>query len=486
MQTETIISPKSTAIPDHWKWFPESRFGMFIHWGPYAVQGRDAQVLFREHMDPLEYEMESCRWNPVHYDPKVWAAMARKAGMKYACLTTRHHDGYCLWDSALTDYTSACQAPQRDLVRDYVEAFREAGLRIGLYYSFLDWRVPAYFDGPEKDPEGWEAMRNYIFGQVEELMTGYGKIDHLFFDGVWPRNCHDLRSVELVKKIRQWQPEILINNRLGHSKNSDSPDHADGGLGSGESAELGDFGTPEHKIVAEPNRLWESCQVTTWRLWGYSIGERWRSADQLLDMLCECAEKGGSRGGNLLLNVGPRPDGQLPPEFLERATAIGKWLDVHGECIYGTDGGNVTEFITRGRQTTKNNVLYLIIRFWDGRPEMRLADLVTPVTKVTLLTTGQELDFDQKGDVLWIRGLPNEAPTKLFPVIKIECDGKPKGNQWGQERLWNGDPGRVATWARQRGESVFVGGGAGAPPRRRSASVTEGEDDLVFAAKKEV
>ncbi|GIO35304.1 alpha-L-fucosidase [Paenibacillus antibioticophila] len=446
------------VVPDKWKWFTESRYGLFIHWGPYAQWGRGEQVLFREHLNHEEYAKQACAWNPRHFDPELWAYTARRAGFKYACLTTRHHDGFCLWDSAFTDYSSAKQAAGRDFVKEYTEAFRKAGLRIGLYYSWIDWRLPAYFDGPQKDPEGWEKVRTYLHNQVKELLTNYGQIDHFFFDGVWPRNADDLQSVELLEEMRRLQPHILINNRLGYSNKIDGY-RADGGIGAGDSDTLGDFGTPEHAIASEATRLWESCQVTTWRLWSHVIGERWRNTDVLLDMLCECAEKGGKHGGNLLLNVGPTADGQFPPEFVERALEIGRWLDVHGEAIYGTDGGSLTEFITRGRQTMKDNKLYLIIRFWDGRPELRLADLTSRVLDVELLTTGQSLPFEQDGDTLIINGLPREAPTRLFPVIRITCDGKPATNEWGEYRLWEGDPERVAAWARERrGASVYVDG----------------------------
>lgn len=446
------------VVPDKWNWFTDSRYGMFIHWGPYAQFGRGEQVLFREHLNHEEYAKQACAWNPEHFDPELWAYTAKKAGFKYACFTTRHHDGFCMWDSAYTDYSSAKQAAGRDFVKEYTDAFRKAGLRVGLYYSWIDWRLPAYFDGPQKDPEGWERVRTYLHNQVKELLTNYGQIDHFFFDGVWPRNADDLQSVELLEEMRKLQPNILINNRLGYS-NKIEGHRADGGIGAGDSDTLGDFGTPEHAIASEATRLWESCQVTTWRLWSHVIGERWRNTDVLLDMLCECAEKGGKHGGNLLLNVGPTADGQLPPEFVERALEIGRWLDVHGEAIYGTDGGSLTEFITRGRQTMKDNRLYLIIRFWDGRPELKLRDLTSRVLDVELLTTGQSLPFEQEGDTLIINDLPREAPTRLFPVIRITCDGKPTTNEWGEYRLWEGEPERVAAWARERrGGSVYVDG----------------------------
>ena len=418
-----------TTVPEKWRWFPESRYGLFLHWGPYAAYGRGEQVLFREHLDPREYEQRACSWDPAHYDPRLWAETAKQAGFRYAVLTTRHHDGYCLWNTSTTTYSSAAQAPKRDFVAEFVEAFRDAGLHVGLYYSLIDWRIPAWFEGPEVDPTAWATMRDYIHTQVEELLTNYGAIDLFWFDGVWPRTREDLAADNLVARMRSLQPDLLINNRLGGH-------------------ETGDIGTPEHQIQAE-DRLWESCQVSTWRLWGYTHGERWRSADKLLDMLCECA----SKGGNLLLNVGPQADGQLPPEFVTRALDIGRWLDIHGEAIYGNDGGDVTEFITRGWQTTKDNDLFLIFRFWDGCPTLRLADLVTPVERVELLTTGQLLPFEQKGEELFIYRLPCIPPAQLFPVIKITCAGKPEANQWGTERLWGGDPQRVADWARKRAVS---------------------------------
>ena len=405
-------------------------------------------MAFREHMDLLIYEKDACEWNPSSYDAKRWARLAKAAGFTYACFTTKHHDGYCMWDTKCTDYSSACQAPKRDFVKEYVEAFRAEGLKVGLYYSWMDWRIPAYFEGPEADREAWERYKRYMHEQVEELLTNYGKIDYFFFDGVWPRNAEDLGSEELVEKMRRWQPDILINDRLGYDKNA--ADNFDGGAGAGGGQSFGDFGTPEQRVVAERLRMWESCQVSGWRLWGHVIGERWREADKLLDMLCECAEQ----GGNLILNVGPDRDGNFPPEFEQRALEIGRWLIVHGEAIYGHGGGNLTEFVTRGYQTIRRNNLYLIIRFWDGEPSMRLADLVTPVRRVTLLTTGQELKFKQDGDILYISGLPKESPSRLFPVIKIEFEAEPETNQWGRERLWEGNPARVAEWARKRGTTT--------------------------------
>lgn len=449
-----MVFEEKNNIKESWKWFFADKYGLFIHWGPASIYGRGEQVLFREHLDQIEYEKQACEWNPTDYNPKEWALIARKAGFRYVCLTTRHHDGYCLWDTKYTNYSSAKQAPKRDFVREFVEAFREEGLKIGLYYSWIDWRVPAYYLGPKEDPAGWSEVKLYLYNQVEELMTKYGKIDYFFFDGLWPRNGEEIGTLEIVQMMRKHQPDIIINNRLDYDRPSglDFHNHTDGGTGPGESQNLGDFTTPEHEIV-EKDGLWESCQVSTWRLWGFAKGERWKDADYLLDQLCECVE----RGGNLILNVGPDEQGRFPEQFVQRVLAIGEWLEVHGEAIFDVDNANLTEFVTRGRQYIKGNVLYLLIRFWDGEPSMCLSDIVSKVQRVTLLTTNMPLAFRQIGDVLYINGLPQKRPIELFPVIKVEFDEVPKTNQWGRERLWSGDAHRCVEWAKKRGTSVFVG-----------------------------
>ena len=431
-----MASPKGSSIPAKWKWFADARFGMFVHFGPYAAYGRGEQVLFREHLSQPEYVQAATRWNPRRYDPDQWAAVAKGAGMKYCVLTSRHHDGYCLWDSKVTDYSSAQLAPKRDLIGDYVKAFRKAGLRVGIYYSLADWRIPAYFRDCVNDPDGWAKFRRYVHDQIRELLTNYGRIDVLWFDGAWPHTAEEWGAHQIIRMARKLQPNILINNRLDTN-----------GI-------IGDFGTPEHRIVAETGRMWESCQVSTWRLWGYTIGERWRPTDLLLDFLVQTA----GLGGNLLLNVGPKPNGELPAAFVKRMAEIGEWMAAHGEAIYGSEPGDVCEFITYGRQTRRGNNLYLIVRFWDGRETLHLAGLQTRVRSATLLTTGQKLPFDQQGDQLYIGGLPRKPPTKLFPVIELVCKGKPEAADWAKDRLWQGDPERMVPWAAQRGEGVMVNG----------------------------
>lgn len=296
-------------------------------------------------------------------------------------------------------------------------------------------------------PQAWGKFRRYVHAQLRELLTHYGRIDVLWFDGSWPRSAEDWGAKAIIAMARRLQPDILINNRLGTilGETGQPVDH---------SKTLGDFGTPEHHITAEPTRLWETCQTSTWRLWGYARGERWRPTDLLLDFLVESA----SNGGNLLLNVGPKPDGTLPAPFVKRMCEIGKWMRMHSEAIYASEPGEVCEFITYGRQTRRGNHLYLIIRFWDGNGVVHLAGLKTRVKSAGLLTTGQRLSFKQAGDHLFIHGLPRKSPSRLFPVIKIVCDRPPNASDWGRDRLWQGDAHRILPWSRARGEGALRNG----------------------------
>ena len=439
-----MLDVSDLAVPEHWRWFPESRYGLFIHWGPYAVYGRGEQVLARENIDHREYARVACAWNPRYYDAAAWADIVRRAGMKYAVLTTRHHDGYCLWDTAYTDYSSAQQAPKRDFVREYVDAFRQAGLRVGLYYSVADFRIPAYWNGPENDPAGFERLRRYFHEQVRELLTNYGPIDVMWFDKAEPHSALDWRTPELVEMMRGLQPHILINQRLGSLPPANEGE---------EPVKLGDFANSEHHLTPHSGMLWESCQVSTWRLWGYAPGERWRPAEVLLDMLVEAA----SKAGNMLLNVGPDAEVRIPAEFSARVEAIGRWLEVHGEAIYGSEGGDVCEMITYGRQIIKGDNLYLVIRFWDRGDTLRLAGLQTRVRRAVLLTTGQELEVEQDENALVLKGLPAEPPTPLFPVIRLECAGRPRPCPWVGGGYFGLREHALAV-ARTRGTSVFADG----------------------------
>ncbi len=357
-----------------------------------------------------------------------------------------------------SDYTSAAQAAQRDFVPSMLEAFpcrRPAGGPLLSAGRFC--RVPAYLEGPDINPAGWRAFREYVHGQVRELLTNYGKIDVIWFDGL------AAHARGLAHWRNWWRMDArvaagnLINNRLGKpAVKPAGPDHYKNMLeDAGHSRELGDFGTPEHSITADPGRLWESCQVSTWRLWGYTIGEHWRPAELLLDMLVDAA----GQGGNLLLNVGPDADGVMPPEFVERARVIGDWLRVNGEAVYGTEARELPDTVTLGRLSCRGNNLYLILRFWDRRLSLRLPWLQTRVRRAALLGSDCPLSVSQNDWELTISGLPPQMERMLFPVIRLECDAPPAVHpSVGKSPLWSDHPLCYVPWARRRGESVWADG----------------------------
>ena len=409
-------------LNDAQRWFAEARFGLFVHWGMYALYERGEQVLFREHLTPSEYRRRAAEFNPRRYDPSAWATLAREAGMRYAVLTAKHHDGFCLFDSALSNFTSAKTGARRDLVREYVEAFRGAGLKVGLYYSLADWQWPAYFLGPERDPEGFGRFIQYTHGQVRELCSAYGQMDIIWFDGAWPHPPEAWRAGELLAMIRGLQPAVLINDRAGLP---------------------GDFGTPEQQILGSPaQRPWESCITSVERHWGYHAGERlWKTAEQVIHMLAQVAEG----GGNLLLNVGPKADGTFPEPFVTLLREVGQWLRVNGQAIYGSSHG-VCESISIGRQCVMGSTVYLHVLYWPGET-LHLSGLDNRVLSARFLADGRPITFEQMGEHIYLRGLPAEPPDARDTVIALEVQGTPKPFPWARERLWQGDAGRMADWS---------------------------------------
>jgi len=348
-----------------------------------------------------EYEPLAKRFNPRKYHPEEWVTLAQEAGMKYMVLTTRHHDGFSLFDSEVSEFTAPKTAAKRDLVAEYVEACRSKGMRIGFYYSLLDWRYPAYFAGPEKDPEGWAKFLEYVYTQVRELCTNYGRIDVLWYDGAWPWDAEAWQSAKLNAMVRRLQPRILINNR------SMLPE---------------DFDTPEQHISApkDPKRPWEAC-MTMNDNWGYSAGDHnWKSTGQLIHNLVRCA----SGAGNYLLNVGPKPDGTIPAPSVRRLREIGKWMKVNGESIYGSErcpfGGGMI-----GLTTARGSTVYIHVLRWPGK-ETTIAGIKNKVLSAHLLTTGAKAKVIQKGDRLFLQGLPRKAPDPYDSVIVMELDGKPE------------------------------------------------------------
>lgn len=383
------------------EWFQRDRFGMFIHWGLYAIPARGEWVRSVERIPKEDYEIFFEEFDPVDYNPREWAALAKQAGMKYAVLTAKHHDGFCLFDSALTDYKSTNTKCGRDLVREYLEAFRAEGIKVGLYYSLIDWHhddYPHYGDRqhPMRDNEAYrdytynfDNYLEYMHGQVRELCTNYGKLDVLWFDFSYDDMTGEKwRATELTKMIRSLQPGVIIDNRMEVS-----------GTGFGSLLEeeptvySGDFVSPEQIIppfgILDKKGnpvVWEAC-VTLNNNWGYCELDRfYKPAPMVIKKLVECI----SKGGNLLINVGPDAKGNIPPESVAILEEVGRWMKRNSASIYGC-GSSGLDKPDYGRVTRNGSFLYFHVLEGTVGPVLLDGVRGEDIRKIRLLSTGTEL-----------------------------------------------------------------------------------------------
>ena len=373
-------------------WFDTARFGLFVHWSHVSQRGLELSwplvggipvLPHCQNVSVEEYHATAWTFAPRPGSPRQWARLARRLGMQYAVLTAKHHDGFALFDSALSEFSVVRGPYGRDVVREFVDAVRSEGLRVGLYFSLSDWHHPDYPAMTDADrpyvpglgrrapPEGWERFVGFLHGQVRELLTNYGPIDVLWFDGGWERTAEEWRSRELRELVRGLQPDALVNDRLPG---------------------FGDFDTPEQFIPPEPpGRAWETC-MTINESWGYNPEDRsFKSARELVHALCEVAGKGGS----LLLNVGPMGDGRLQPEIVERLAAVQAWMALHRESILATTSG-LAPWQFYGPSTRRGDRVYLHLL-------MRPYDTVTvrgvPIRRVRAvraLASGRELGWTSR------------------------------------------------------------------------------------------
>lgn len=350
------------------EWMMEDRFGMFIHWGLYSITASGEWKQSYEKIPASSYERYFDLFNPVDYDPNQWAETAKHAGMKYAVLTVKHHEGFCLFDSEYTDFKSTNTQCKRDLVKEFVDAFRSRGIKVGLYYSLFDWHHPDYHHfgdlyHPMRDNEEYRDYMydfnrylSYLHNQIYELMTKYGKIDILWFDNSYGDMVGEKwEATKLVQMVRKLQPDIIINNRLEVNASSK------GSLGTKAPTEYcGDFVAPEQIVPPQGikddfgKRLpWEaSCTMNN--NWGYVTGKcNYKTAKTLIRKVVECV----SKGGNLLVNISPNARGLIPKESLDTLHEIGDWIHYYGESIYGCDYSSL-EKPEWGYYTQKGNTLY--------------------------------------------------------------------------------------------------------------------------------
>jgi len=414
-------------------WFTEARFGLFIHWGIYSVAARHEWVKNRERISDEDYQKYFDHFDPDLYDPGIWAAEAKNAGMKYFVVTSKHHDGFCLWDSALTDYKATNTPAKRDLLHPMVDAFRAEGFRVGFYHSLVDWHHPEFpIDGlhPMRDNvEFREAQKHrdirkyaeYLHGQTRELLTRFGKLDIMWFDFSYShmdwgwstgKGKDDWQSEKLLAMVRELQPGIIVNDRLE--------------IG-------GDIKTPEQyqprgwlEVDGQPV-VWEACQTLNGS-WGYDRDNLdWKPVEMLVQMLIDTV----SKGGNLLLNVGPTARGEFEPKAIERLRGIGEWMRLHNRSIYGCTASDFTP-PPDCRYTQNGKRLYLHLFSWPFR-HVHLDGLADRVEFARLLNDGSEIKMlvvdphqqaqnttmgGGKPDTLTLE-LPVQKPDVAVPVIEL-------------------------------------------------------------------
>ena len=404
-------------------WWHQAKFGMFIHWGLYSIIGQHEWALEVEGVPIPQYEKLAHNFHPKPHAARAWARLAKQAGQKYMVMTTKHHEGFCHWDTKLTDYCAPKQGPGRDLVREYVDAAREEGLRVGFYYSLMDWHHP---DGArcKTDEAARQRFVAYTHGLIRELMTNYGKIDVLWYDVDWPLTPQQWESERMNQMVFDLQPDIIVNNRNGLP---------------------GDFSTPEQHIQAsEAGRAWESC-MTLNDSWGFNrFDDAWKSPKTIVSNLATCARG----GGNYLLNIGPEPDGSIPPETLTVLESVGKWLDSNGTAIYETDRGNFS-WNTNANYTRRGNTLYIHQQFWPGhtpaadwltfyQPQavVAIGGLKAKALSAKILKTGQPIKFTQDEFSLHLTGLPLVAPDQPATVLEVQCDAEPVIDHEANRPLW--------------------------------------------------
>lgn len=404
------------------KWFHEARFGIYVHFGLYSLLGRGEWTMYSERIPASEYARLADDFHPDPGCAEEWVAAAKAAGAKYMVLTTRHHEGFCLFDSKFSDFTSVKHGCKRDIVAEYVTAARAAGLKVGLYYSLLDWRFPGYFE-PAMFPENKTLLVEYVHSQVCELMTNYGQIDLLEYDGGWmanyPSDSPEERADfwharELNAMVRRLQPSIIINNRSGLDE---------------------DIDTPEQVVAASAaGRAWESCMcIGDSCCWGYTrFNPNWKSREQLIQHLVYAA----TGEGNFLLNIGPQPNGRLRSEELDRLSEIGRWLEKNGDAIYGSQRcdligactPNSVDLNLQGPWSRNGNTGYWFCFRWPGRQATAVRVATRPL-RVTIPCVGEkeyQFTWNEVSQKMIVSGLPSIPPDGKCTVIKVEFDSIPR------------------------------------------------------------
>jgi len=416
------------------QWWREARFGLFIHWGLYAVPAGEwngktnyGEWIRNNAQIPLAvYDKFLARFNPVKFNADEWVRMAKDAGMKYIVITSKHHDGFALFDSKVSDFDVMATPFQRDILKELSAACRKQGMTLCFYHSIMDWHHPDYLPRRpwEKDRPAagakFDRYIQYMKAQLKELVTGYGPLGVLWFDGEWENTWTEAYGKDLYRYVRSLQPSIIVNNRVGASRSG-----MEGFSQDKESA--GDFGTPEQQIPATglPGLDWETC-MTMNDNWGYnSRDQNWKPAKEIIRMLADIA----SKGGNYLLNVGPTAEGVFPQPSIDRLREIGAWMKVNGEAITGTQASPFKS-LAWGRCTQKaaagGTRLYLHVFDWPADGKLIVPGLLNTPKAVSLLTaSGRKALKSTRDEDALVISVPAQPPDAIDSVVAVEVAGKP-------------------------------------------------------------
>ena len=397
------------------KWFRNARFGMFIHWGVYSVRGAGECRVYRSRIAFSDYRADALRFLAEKYDPDNWTRLAKEAGMKYMVLTSKHLDGFCLFQTETTDFCAPKIGPRKDLVREYVNACRRNGLKVGLYYNLRDFACPEYDYGP--GDSRWNPYVDRVHTQIKELLTNYGRIDLLWIDQSSPDPVYEkaIRAKTLGRMIYRLQPECVVTRVFGK-------------------AAFGLYKVYEGTLVgSDPGVPFESCDTFN-NNWGYhGLDRNWKTVELLAKKIATCAH----HGGNYLLNVGPMADGTIPSICQKRLRELGGWMRRNAEALYDVDP-HPFNYADQTLSTGRNKSAYIFL-VPEGEPERYrpedgavIAGIGNRVLSVSFLSDGTKIPFCQKADHLELKPLPKKMPDRILPVIKLCLDGKPRGvrNKW--------------------------------------------------------